>query len=51
MNILKFFRRTTEQRLESHRKWMRKNKILILAKPKPDERDSIQLNRRILAKQ
>ena len=51
MNILKFFRRTQEQRLEAHRKWMRKNKIVILAKPKPDDRCSIELNRRILAKQ
>lgn len=39
-----------EERLRAHYRWMRRNKV-ILPKPKPDERSSIDLHNRILARQ
>lgn len=50
MNIFRnFLRALKAERVRAHQRWMKKNRVLILAKPKTDNRSSIELHKRILS--
>lgn len=44
-----FLRALKAERVRAHQRWMKKHRVLILAKPKTDLRSSIEINRRILS--
>lgn len=50
MNIFRnFLRALKAERVRAHQRWLRKNRVLILAKPKVDTRSSLELHRRIMS--
>jgi hypothetical protein len=48
--IRAFARAVAEERRAAHRRWLRRNKV-ILPQPKPDGRSSLEIHHRILARQ
>lgn len=49
MNVFRrLLRALREERLRAHQRYLRRNRVLILAKPKIDPRSSLETHKRIL---